>query len=127
MKSQASVVPDWFGVCAEQDLVDSTGICVLLGDLQIAVFRVEGKDGAELHAIGNWDPVGQANVLSRGIVGSVGEDVVVASPLYKQRYSLRSGQCLDDPAVSVPVYPASLSHGRVLVQLPGGSMVGAGP
>ncbi len=118
MNTPSHVIPDWFGICSEEDLVDSTGICVLLGELQIAVFRVELSDGVRLYAIGNWDPIGKANVMSRGIVGSVGDEIVVASPLYKQRYSLRTGQCIDDPSVSVPVYPAQLKYGRVLVQVP---------
>ncbi len=119
MNSQTAVVPDWYGVCAEEDLVDSTGICVLLGgELQIAVFRVETAQDTHLYGISNWDPIGQANVLSRGIVGSVGDDIVVASPLYKQRYSLRTGQCLDEPSISIPVYRTWLTHGRVLVQVP---------
>ena len=57
-------------------------------------FRNEGyqvratADGDEalLYAIGNYDPAGDANVLSRGIIGSVNGQTVVASPLYKHHF-----------------------------------------
>ena len=53
--------------------------------------------------LSNYDPFGQAFVLSRGIVGTRVDAPTVASPLYKQVFDLRTGQCLDDPAVAVPV------------------------
>jgi nitrite reductase/ring-hydroxylating ferredoxin subunit len=34
--------------------------------------------------------------LSRGIVGSVGEHLVVASPIYKQHFCLQTGACMED-------------------------------
>jgi nitrite reductase (NADH) small subunit len=37
----------------------------------------------------------------------------VASPVFKQSFDLRTGQCLDDPAVSVHSYPARVRAGRV--------------
>jgi nitrite reductase (NADH) small subunit len=36
-------------------------------------------------------------------VGSRGEAPTVASPLYKQVFDLRTGVCVSDPEVSVPV------------------------
>jgi nitrite reductase (NADH) small subunit len=48
-------------------------------------------------------------VLSRGIVGDRGGRVTVASPLLKQAFSLEDGSCLDDPRVSVPVYPVRVT------------------
>jgi nitrite reductase (NADH) small subunit len=54
-------------------------------------------------------------VLSRGIVGSVGDVLTVASPVFKQRFDLRSGACLDDEAVSVPTFPTRVVDGLVQV------------
>ncbi len=48
--------------------------------------------------------VPSASVLSRGIVGTRGEVPFVASPMHKQAFDLRTGQCLDDAAVRVPTY-----------------------
>jgi nitrite reductase (NADH) small subunit len=44
-------------------------------------------------------------VLSRGIVGTRGDTPTVASPMYKQVYDLRTGQCLDRPGVAVRTFP----------------------
>jgi nitrite reductase (NADH) small subunit len=54
-------------------------------------------------------------VMSRGIVGSRGDVPTVASPMFKQVYDLRTGQCLDDPTVSLPVHPVEIVDGQVLV------------
>ena len=42
---------------------------------------------------------------------------VVASPLYKQRYALMDGRCLDDPALSVACWPGATGRRQVWVQL----------
>jgi nitrite reductase (NADH) small subunit len=108
----------FFEICNLDDLVENSGVCVLVADQQVALFWLLGQGSAgsgELFAIGNFDPLGGANVLSRGILGSIGDKLVVASPLYKQHFCLRSGQCLQDPSVSVPVYPVMLNHNKVLI------------
>src|SRR5690606_33685728 len=94
---------EWISVCNEDDLVIGSGVCALLEadgkSEQVALFR-ETRDGP-VYAISNYDPLGDANVLSRGIIGSLGNRLVVASPLYKQHFCLESGQCLEDENVSV--------------------------
>ena len=92
-------------VCRLDDIVPYTGVCALVDGRQIAVFRL-GDD--TLYAIDNYDPFSRANVLSRGIVGDQKGEVVVASPIYKQHFSLTSGQCLEDPAVSISVFRVRL-------------------
>jgi nitrite reductase (NADH) small subunit len=90
----------WTAVCRYDDLIPERGVCALADGQQVAVFRTyEGQ----LHALSNFDPFGKAFVLSRGIVGTRGGVPTVASPLYKQVFDLRTGQCLDDPAVTIPV------------------------
>jgi nitrite reductase (NADH) small subunit len=90
-------------VCRLSDIVPNTGVCALVGGRQVAVFRL---DDDSVHAIDNHDPFSRANVLSRGIVGDLNGEPVVASPVYKQHFSLLSGRCIEDPSVSVPVYRA---------------------
>ena len=105
-------------ICSLDDLVENSGVCVLVGEQQVALFWLktpESNEPGEVFAIGNYDPVGGANVLSRGIVGSIGDKLVVASPLYKQHFCLRTGQCLQDAACSVPVYPVMVSQQKVLI------------
>jgi nitrite reductase (NADH) small subunit len=88
-------------VCRYGDLQPERGVAALIGGVQVALFRT--FDGA-VHSIGNQDPFTGAFVLSRGIVGSRGEIPTVASPLHKQVFDLRTGACLDDDTVAVPVY-----------------------
>jgi len=87
------------------------GAAVLLPDgRQVAVFRT--YDG-QVYAVGNVDPRCGAAVLSRGIVGDRRGEPTVASPMYKEVYSLRTGRCLDDPSLTVPVYPARVRAGTI--------------
>lgn len=103
-------------LCRQDDLIADSGVCALLGEKQVALFWLPDCE-PQLYAIGNHDPLGGANVLSRGIVGDLNGELVVASPLYKQHYSLRTGQCLEDAEVSVPVYKVHLRDGQVLCDL----------
>lgn len=89
-------------VCKTSDLVPCRGAAALVDGKQVAVFRLPQ---GSVYAIGNHDPFSGANVLSRGIVGDLKGELVVASPIYKQHFSLVSGRCLEDETVSVPVYP----------------------
>lgn len=102
---------DWSSVCDFTELWPNIGVCARVNGRQIAIFLV----GETLYALDNYDPASGANVLSRGIVGDVKGECVIASPLYKHHYSLVSGRCLEDPAKSVNVYPVRVLDGRVWV------------
>jgi nitrite reductase (NADH) small subunit len=80
----------------------------------VAIFHVQEDDEA-LYAIDNIDPNVQASVLSRGLVGNLGERIVVASPIYKQHFDLTTGECLEAPENSVKVYPVRLQGDVVCV------------
>lgn len=112
----ATDVTTWTDVCGLDELVLDRGVCALVGGHQVAVFRVSPT--GELYALSNYDPFSGAYVLSRGIVGSRGDVPKVASPVYKQSFDLRTGRCLDDPAVSVRTYPVRVVSGRVQVAAP---------
>lgn len=101
----------WIDVCALEDIVPETGVCALVGARQIALVRT----GGELYAIDNFDPFAKAFVLSRGIVGDKGGVPKIASPIFKHNFDLRSGQCLDDPAVRIRTYAVRVREGRVEV------------
>jgi nitrite reductase [NAD(P)H] large subunit len=101
----------WSSVCDFTELWPNIGVCARVNGRQIAIFLV----GETLYALDNYDPASGANVLSRGIVGDVKGECVIASPLYKHHYSLVSGRCLEDPAKSVNVYPVRVLDGRVWV------------
>lgn len=101
-------------VCPVSQLIPNRGVAALVGGQAIAVFWLGGD---RVHAIGNHDPFSGAGVLSRGLVGDAAGGPTVASPMYKQRFDLLTGACLDDPAVSVPVHRATVVAGVVHVEL----------
>ncbi|MDD5277311.1 MAG: nitrite reductase small subunit NirD [Methylovulum sp.] len=113
----------WQAICDVTELLPNTGLCALLDGQQVAVFYVPDPELGEVcarqvYAISNFDPFGQANVLSRGICGDIDAQLVVASPLYKQHFNLRTGVCLENEAVALPVYAVRISQNKV--ELAGG-------
>ncbi len=104
----------WVTVCRLGDIVPNSGVCALVGDRQVAVFRL---DDDSIYALENHDPFSKVNVLSRGIVGDLKGELVVASPVYKQHFSLATGQCIEDPDVRVPVFAARITDGVVMVEV----------
>ena len=107
---------DPIAIFSLNELQEDSGACVLINDVQIAVFYLPNET-PPLYALHNWDPLGKANVLYRGIVGDINGELVVASPLYKQHYSLGTGRCLEDEATRVPTYEISLEGDSVIVTL----------
>ena len=102
----------WTTVCSLDDILPNAGVAALVNDTQIALFRVDDK----VYALANKDPFSNANVLSRGIVGNLQDTLVVASPIYKQHFSLVTGRCIEED-VAVPVYAVRLDGASVLVQI----------
>lgn len=110
----------WQAVCSRHDLIANSGVVVWLHGAQVALFYLPDEaEGRVLHAIDNHDPQSGANVLGRGIVGSLKGELVVASPLYKQHFRLADGHCLEDPAQKVRVWPARLQGDEVQISLAG--------
>ncbi|MES3006780.1 MAG: nitrite reductase small subunit NirD [Pseudomonadota bacterium] len=103
-------------VFSKSNLLENSGVCALINGVQVAVFYLPTETPA-IYAIDNYDPIGRANVLSRGIVGDINGELVVASPLYKQHFSLQNGRCLEDDSVQVSVYQARLEGDAVIVML----------
>ncbi|MEM0911675.1 MAG: nitrite reductase small subunit NirD [Pseudomonadota bacterium] len=102
----------WITICSVDDLIPNSGVCALHNSKQIAIFCIgEGTDNVK--AIGNYDPKGKANVLYRGIIGTIGDELVVASPLYKDHYSLETGLCIEDDNLSVPVFDIKVVQNEV--------------
>ncbi|MCK5872740.1 MAG: nitrite reductase small subunit NirD, partial [Methylococcales bacterium] len=102
---------EWVDICSKEDLQPDSGICALVEDQQVAIFYLN-KENA-IYAINNYDPFGKANVLSRGLIGDMKGEPMVASPLYKQHFSLKTGICLDDETVSVNTYQVRIENNRV--------------
>ncbi|MGX9418185.1 nitrite reductase small subunit NirD [Vibrio sp. RC27] len=105
---------NWQTICSIEDLAPNVGVCALVEGKQVAVFRCTRTQS--LYAISNYDPIGKANVLSRGIIGGIDGKLCVASPLYKQHYSLETGECLEQPEYQLDTYPIREHNGSVQVQ-----------
>jgi nitrite reductase (NADH) small subunit len=111
----------WRTICKTTDLVKDSGISALLvkesidanNAEQIAIFHLPNSE-EKVYAVGNYDPIGKANVLYRGIVGCIEDEPVVASPLYKQHFSLKTGQCLQEDQ-HIAVYPIRIENEQVQV------------
>jgi nitrite reductase (NADH) small subunit len=115
MKNDRAPRP-WTAICPLDDIVPNTGVCALVNGEQVAVFHVTGATTrTAVYAIENFDPGSQAAVLSRGLIGSVGERIVVASPIYKHHFDLRTGECLETPSYSVSAFDARVEDGQVWV------------
>lgn len=105
----------WKDVCSTDDLQPDSGVCALVAGQQVAIFYMV-KEKA-IYAVHNYDPIGKANVLSRGMIGDIKGEPVIASPLYKQHFSLKTGVCVEDGQVAVPVYPVRITNSRVEIQV----------
>lgn len=117
----------WVEVAGVDQLIPGRGMAALVGGRQVAIFLVEiaelhgdgaRQEGCEVYAVyavDNHDPFSGANVLSRGIVGDRAGVPKVASPVFKQSFDLRTGQCLDDDSVQIATFPTRISAGRIEV------------
>ena len=101
----------WTVICSVADIPPNAGVAALLNGKQIAIFKID----AQVFALDNYDPFSGANVLSRGIIGSIGDELVVASPIYKQHFALANGRCIEDETQSISAYSVRLEGDSVLV------------
>lgn len=101
----------WQAICSLEDIPPQAGIGARLGDMQIALFRLNDK----VYALDNQEPGSQANVLSRGLLGDAGGEPIVISPLYKQRIRLRDGRQCESGEQVVRAWPVKIENGTVWV------------
>jgi nitrite reductase (NADH) small subunit len=136
-ESDSSAVARWEQACLLTDLFPERGAAALFGDVQVALFRLpdpvtgfgheaDAARGARVYAVQNLDPFSGAHVMSRWIVGTRGGVPTVAAPVYKQVFSLVTGECLvaadKSPKEGLPpdlkTYPVQIRDGVVHVGLP---------
>lgn len=109
---------EWIGVCRLDDLAPERGAAALVGGTQVALFRTFDD---VVYAVQQLDPFSGAFVMSRGIVGTRGEAPTVASPMYKQVFDLRTGECLDavgKEPMPLTVWSVGVRDGVVFVARP---------
>lgn len=105
----------WVPICRLAVLAPDRGAAALVAGHQVALFRL--RDSDEVLAVDHRDPFSGANVMARGLVGSRGDVVTVASPVYKQVFDLRTGACLDDESASLGVWETRVVGGVVELEV----------
>lgn len=108
-----SIQTPWLDICHIDSIVPNGGRCALLNGEQVAIFRIRTAGSESYYAIDNYDPFSKANVLSRGITGSIADNIVVASPIYKQHFCLKTGQCIEDDSVKLKTYKVRVENNVV--------------
>ncbi|KTT00157.1 nitrite reductase [Pseudomonas oryzihabitans] len=102
----------WQPLCSLTDLVPQSGVVALHQGEQVALFYLPDTE-QKVFAVGNRDPKSGANVIGRGIVGHLGGELVIASPLYKQHFRLSDGGCLEYPEQALPTWAVRLNGEQV--------------
>lgn len=102
--------------CKVQDVPNNGGVCVKIGDKQIALFHFTSRN--EWYATQNLCPHRQQMVLSRGIIGSVDQEPKVACPFHKKTFSLKSGECLSGDVSNIETYQVEIRDDQVYIILP---------
>jgi nitrite reductase (NADH) small subunit len=105
----------WKVACYVDDIPENGGGCVKLGDEQIAIFNFSRR--GEWFATQNLCPHKQQMALSRGMIGSTGDDCEpkVACPFHKKTFSLLTGECLSGDEYQIKTYPVRVVEGKVYI------------
>lgn len=114
---KAETQPQWTEICSISDLAANSGVAALLDKQQVAVFYLP-EQSPSVYAIGNYDPISKAQVLSRGMVGELSGELVVASPVYKQHFRLVDGSCIEDETAKAGSWPCKIENGQVFLMHP---------
>ncbi|RRV04544.1 nitrite reductase small subunit NirD [Pseudomonas sp. v388] len=113
---QAHAPVRWLELCSRGDLVANSGVVAWLDGRQIALFWLpENPEGQQLFAVDNRDPKSGVNVIGRGLIGQVGGELVIASPLYKQHFRLQDGSCIEYPDQRLDTWQVRLEGDSVAV------------
>ncbi len=106
---------EWLAACRVEDVTKNGGVCVRHGDEQIALFYFTRRN--EWYATQNECPHKRQMALSRGMLGSVGEEPKIACPFHKKTFSLASGECLTGDECAIKTYPVKVEDGLVYIGL----------
>ena len=116
-ENNSSVVIEgkWFFACYTDDVPEDGGVCVKHNDEQIAVFNFARR--GEWFATQNLCPHKQQMVLSRGMIGSTGDqcEPKVACPFHKKTFSLITGECLSGDNYQIKTYAVKIHDGKVYI------------
>jgi nitrite reductase (NADH) small subunit len=103
----------WFLACRVEDMPANGGVCVKYKDTQIALFHFTRLD--EWYATQNECPHRNQMALSRGMIGSHGNEPKVACPFHKRTFSLKTGECLSGDDCAIKTYEVKIEAGKVFI------------
>jgi nitrite reductase (NADH) small subunit len=55
--------------------------------------------------------------LSRGMIGSLGDEPKVACPFHKRTFSLKTGECLSGDECTIKTYNVKVEDGKVFIAI----------
>jgi len=103
----------WIQACSVSDVPEDGGACALIEGEQIAIFNFARR--GEFYATQNLCPHKQQMALSRGMIGSAGEEPKVACPFHKKSFSLKTGACLSGDDFSIKTYPVKTEGDNIFI------------
>lgn len=104
----------WFAACHISDVPKNGGVCVKMGNEQVALFHFARR--GEWYATQNECPHRKQMALSRGMIGTQEDQPKVACPFHKKTFSLDTGKCLsDDECGSLKTYPVKVEDGKIYI------------
>lgn len=106
---------NWTLACKKDDIPENGGACVLINGEQIAIYNFKKRN--EWYATQNLCPHKQQMALSRGMIGSVGDEPKIACPFHKKTFSLKSGACLSGDDYQIKTYPIKVEGERVFLAM----------
>lgn len=111
--ADTSKVTTWFKAAPVKAFPENGGACIKYKDLQIAIYNFTRRN--EWYACQNLCPHKMQMALSRGMIGSDGEEPKVACPFHKKTFSLASGKNLNGDTCDIATYPIKIEDGYVYV------------
>lgn len=108
-------VNNWLAACPTSEFPSDGGLCIQHEGLQIAVFNFSRKN--KWFATQNLCPHKKQMILSRGMLGSEGEEPKVACPFHKKTFSLETGKNLNGDECDLATYPVKVENGMVYIGL----------
>jgi nitrite reductase (NADH) small subunit len=117
MKTKVNNNTEWFLACRAEDVPDNGGVCVKYKGQQIALFFFSRRN--EWYASQNMCPHRQQMAISRGMLGSQGDEPKVACPFHKKTFSLIDGRCMNsDEGFTIETFDVKVKDGDVFIGLP---------
>lgn len=100
-------------ICHVADLLPDAGVAALVGTKQVALFYLPTE--AQVFALSNFDPLSECHVISQGLLVEDKGEMCVSAPLYKQRYLLESGICVNKESAPLQCYRCELIDNHVVI------------